>query len=410
MDSVTPHSPMAGIRRIAGWPAIAIGFSIPVSVALDNILLLLLLVGWVASGAYRDSWNLVRSNAFLLAAPALFAILALSALHGQHSAADALGYLGKYSDLLFVPVIAAFFRESAVRRHGLHALAASLVLVLALSCLIAAGLPVAKPLLGSPENPVVFKYSLTHSILMAFGAFLFVELGFAATSRRLRLLWFAAGLAAAFNVLALSQGRTGYLLLALLAVLSATHRLRWRGLAIAVVLSAAVAAALALVPGPFQQRLGLATGKDASTLASLYGQISNTERIDMARATVSIIRDHPLFGVGTGGFPAAYSERAKNTSVPASRNPHSEYLLVTAQTGIAGLLALLAMFVLQWRTSARLPPLEAQLTRGLVLMMATGCLFNSLLLDHTEGLLFVWLTGLLQGGYRPDSGPGGGSS
>jgi hypothetical protein len=28
-------------------------------------------------------------------------------------------------------------------------------------------------------------------------------------------------------------------------------------------------------------------------------------------------------------------------------------------------------------------------------MLVVGCLFNSLLLDHTEGLLFAWLSGLL---------------
>jgi hypothetical protein len=33
--------------------------------------------------------------------------------------------------------------------------------------------------------------------------------------------------------------------------------------------------------------------------------------------------------------------------------------------------------------------------------MAVGCLFNSWLMDHTEGLLFAWLTGVLFAGHRP---------
>jgi hypothetical protein len=33
-----------------------------------------------------------------------------------------------------------------------------------------------------------------------------------------------------------------------------------------------------------------------------------------------------------------------------------------------------------------------------VLVFVIGCLFNSLLLDHTEGLLFAWATGLLFAG------------
>jgi O-antigen ligase len=35
-----------------------------------------------------------------------------------------------------------------------------------------------------------------------------------------------------------------------------------------------------------------------------------------------------------------------------------------------------------------------------VLTMAIGCLFNSLLLDHTEGLLYAWLTGVLYAGLQ----------
>jgi len=35
---------------------------------------------------------------------------------------------------------------------------------------------------------------------------------------------------------------------------------------------------------------------------------------------------------------------------------------------------------------------------GLLLAMIVGCLFNSWLMDHTEGLLYAWLTGVLFAG------------
>jgi uncharacterized membrane protein YccC len=44
------------------------------------------------------------------------------------------------------------------------------------------------------------------------------------------------------------------------------------------------------------------------------------------------------------------------------------------------------------------------LARGLVLTIAVGCLFNSLLLDHTEGLFFAWGLGVLFGGLGPGRG------
>lgn len=313
-------------------------------------------------------------------------------------------YLGKYSDLLFIPVFAFLFRDAVLRRRALYALAVSLALVLAISYLIAAGMPVAKPLLGSPANPVVFKHYLTHGILMAFGAFLFAELALAETSRRRRVLWFVAAIAAAVNVMFLSQGRTGYLLLAVLTAYLGYRWLRWLGLALALAAMTAVVTALVLIPGPFQQRVGLASGEQASSLASQYARVSNAARLEMYRTTLAIVLEHPLLGVGTGGYPKAYAERMKDAKDPSSRNPHNEYLLIAVQTGLVGLAAMLWLFYVQWRLAARLPALEARLARGLVLAMVAGCLFNSMLLDHTEGLLFAWLTGVLYGGLRPPDG------
>jgi hypothetical protein len=82
-------------------------------------------------------------------------------------------------------------------------------------------------------------------------------------------------------------------------------------------------------------------------------------------------------------------------------------MLITVQTGLVGLAALLWLFWQQWRYALQLPtPLERNLAQGLVLMMILICMLNSSLLDHTEGLLFAWMTALLYGGLesaRPTS-------
>ncbi|MGH8698598.1 MAG: hypothetical protein ACREVS_19080, partial [Burkholderiales bacterium] len=59
-------------------------------------------------------------------------------------------------------------------------------------------------------------------------------------------------------------------------------------------------------------------------------------------------------------------------------------------------------FWIPWRLAPRLPlPHEQVLARGVVLTIAVGCVFNSLLLDHTEGLFFAWGLGVLFGGLAP---------
>ena len=131
-------------------------------------------------------------------------------------------------------------------------------------------------------------------------------------------------------------------------------------------------------------------------------------RLEWYRMSLSIVRDHPVLGSGTGSPPRVYAERAGGQQTRATTNPHNEYLLIAVQTGLAGLALLLHLFWQQMRLSARLAsPVEVHLARGLVILIAVGCLFNSLLLDHTEGLFYAWFTGLLYGGLKsqpPQSG------
>jgi uncharacterized membrane protein YccC len=52
-----------------------------------------------------------------------------------------------------------------------------------------------------------------------------------------------------------------------------------------------------------------------------------------------------------------------------------------------------------WQNATRLPTItETMLARGILITITMGCLFNSLLLDHTEGLFFAWFFGLLFAG------------
>jgi hypothetical protein len=60
----------------------------------------------------------------------------------------------------------------------------------------------------------------------------------------------------------------------------------------------------------------------------------------------------------------------------------------------------MALFATAWHGARRLAPLERDLARGIVLATAVGCLFNSLLADHTEGLLFAWLSAVVFGSLK----------
>jgi O-antigen ligase len=89
--------------------------------------------------------------------------------------------------------------------------------------------------------------------------------------------------------------------------------------------------------------------------------------------------------------------------VPAT-NPHNQYLLTAIDLGLLGFGLLLYLFYRQWRLAKMLPSaLERNLAHGLLLAIMSGCLFNSLLLDHSEGLLYGWMSGLLYAGLKLNS-------
>ena len=394
---------LPGSDRLSRWAAVAIGASIPISTALDNILLAVALLAWLLEGAWREKWRAVLENPVALAALLLFGVLLAGTLYGDRYPGDASAFLAKYADLLAVPMLVWLFRDARHRGHALAALAGGLTLMLVVSYLVLLGvLAQEKPLADDPLYPLAFKFKLTHNILMAYAAFLFAHFAARATAILPRGAWTVLCVLAAFNVLFLVDGLTGQVMLGAFVVYGAWRWMGWRGLAAGAVVAVLGAALLVVASDSFRGRLGLIVSEIAEWRAGrVRVEASVPTRLELATTAIAIVRDHPLLGAGTGSYPKAHAERS---SLPDARNPHSELLLIAAQTGVVGLAALLWLFFLQWRLAARLPDLEGSLARGLVLMMVLGCVVNSMLLDHTEGLLYAWLTGVLYGGLRIKSG------
>lgn len=380
--------------------AVGLGLAIPISVAADNLLLAAIFALWLASADYREKLAAIGGNRVALAALALFALLAAGLAWGERDAG--LAMLGKYLDLAFVPIFIILFRAEDTRRRAWLALAAALALTLVLSYLIWCGILASGGILrDEPGIPQVFKHYLAQNVLMAFGAFLFAQFALRAPSLRGRMLWAALAALAVFNVTVMMQGRTGQLILAALALHFAYSVWRWRGAWLTVAGATLFIVVLALGTG--------SVSRMSRTLDEWRdwqpGQATRTAtglRLEFYQHSLAIVRDHPVTGVGTGGFAKAYASRVAGTELTPTSNPHNEYLSIAIQLGVLGLAALLYLFYCEWRAAATLAAAhERQLARALVITFVIGCLFNSLLMDHTEGLMFAWASGLLFAGANP---------
>lgn len=394
--------------------AVLLGFAVPISVALDNLLLALLLLGALLN--VHAVWRFATQHPVARAAWLLFAALFLAMFYGAAPLREAAGILGKYADLAFIPLFMLLLPDEAVRRKAQHAFLCAMGLTLLLSFLVGMGLlPVQHwmNVFAAPDNPVIFHSHITQNNMMAFAVFLALLNLRDTASPGVRAAWGLFALLGTVNVLFMVQGRTGYMVLLVLlgwfAWSTLARHLRRRGRAWGWRQGAAVAAMFAgLATAAYHasprlhDRAGQVMAEYQAWQPNRGKDTSTGQRLDFYYNTLQIVRQHPVFGVGTGGFSAAFARQTEGTDVKQARNPHNEYLMVTAQTGVIGLALLLYLFYTQWRCAPLLDtPSGQDAARGLVLAYLVNCMFNSALLDHADGLLFAFMTALLFANLKP---------
>jgi hypothetical protein len=116
--------------------------------------------------------------------------------------------------------------------------------------------------------------------------------------------------------------------------------------------------------------------------------------------TLEILKDHWLFGVGSGGFRQAYTDHVSQKYSPSdwrsgsTGDPHNQYLAVLVEYGIGGLAAFLAWIVAIIRDKASVPSY-----RKLALAILCGWCVTSLFSSHfrtfAEGHIVTSFLGVL---------------
>jgi O-antigen ligase len=406
-STATPRPRMVQERaeNAVKWGAVLLGFSIPVSVLLDNVLFGLIVLYWIAGGQYRDKLAAIRGNPVALLALALYFLHLLGSLYSIGTARDVLEALAKASRLLLIPALIFLLREPVWRERGIAAFLASMLVTLVLSYLLWLDVLSGKGWLkGMPLDPVAFKAHITHNVFMAFAAFLLAQGALDAATRPGRIVLAALCAAMVANVLLMVPGRTGIVVLLVLFVYFLCRRFRLKGLAFAGIALGALAAVVLVSPeSMLHQRVMLADEEYRQWRAGVPPAPTSSVglRLELLRDTLEIIDSHPVFGVGTGGLAQAFARRVADPGAGGMHNPHNEILMMIAQFGVAGLVLLAGLFATQWRLAARLPGhFEPPAARALVLTFAVASALSSTLMDHSEGFLFAYMSGLLFAGYR----------
>ena len=399
-----PHSAYAQHMLDAARASLLVtAASLPLSTAATSAFAVLALLFWGLAGQWRATGRAIRAEPAAWLGCALFAALALGVGWSLAPPREAAFALLKYRELLLFGVFAFLCGDERWRARVLWFFFAAAFVLLCLSVAVQLGLYtyVDERGFSSADNAVLLKNHITHGFLMSLLAYgsAIVALRSAGWRR-----WALAGIAvlAAANVWFAVQGRTGYVVMAVLILWFGYTRWSFRGLAGAAIgLVFLLGAAYQWAPG-FQKRINEATEQaEDYRLRAQPGETSIGSRLHFWKRSAQWMAAHPLLGAGTGGWSEAFYQATEGDDAfmhnRARNHPHNEYVHLGVQLGPLGLVLFVALLVAAFRRAARLPGDYAALAQGFVLAFAVGCLFSDFLYDSTEGHLWAVLGGALFG-------------
>ena len=119
------------------------------------------------------------------------------------------------------------------------------------------------------------------------------------------------------------------------------------------------------------------------------------QRFDWYRSGIKLISEKPILGHGTGSYPSVQERVTSNSKIKKTDNPHNEYLFITIQFGLVGLLLFFSLIAAQIFFSRQIPVKKQMLLHGVILAIASGSLINSLLYDSQQGHFYLFMSAAL---------------
>lgn len=410
------------------YSVVATCFSIPVSTSMMGVFALLTVVFWMASGRFLTFIPLLRSNMVAALSLLLFLLFLGGTVYTSASQEEALYFLKKYRELLFLPiVISVIAGNQKMQQYAVHGFFAGCFVLLLAS--FAMWLGVLEPRHGIDGNAnYSLLFHITHSIFMAFFAFwvghrvldqslaappkdisdkqgtnrIEEAAGVASQSSGLvrlwgmKTLWLVLLASIVFNLFFVCAGRTGMCLFLVLILLLLWQRVSWVVVAAGVTFLALLLPAMYYLSPNFAHRVNYAKS-DITSYEKGDVRTSLGQRVYWSVNSFELVKQKPFFGHGTGSFSHEHYKLSKYVDIYGEipNDPHNEYALIAVQLGLVGLVVWLSLLASQWRMSFRLPEKHKWVAQGLLVTIVVGCTMNSLLHGSADGHLYAFFSGVL---------------
>jgi O-antigen ligase len=366
-------------------------FFLMLAISVLKICLLLAVLCSLLAGQWRQKLQILLKNPVVILGLILVLLLTIGIFYSEASWGSAFNVWNKYLKILYLVFFLPLFLEPRSRRLALYALIAGVIISEGFTYLhhfhiMEFGI--------SEREHWLFVNDIDASFVVAYVCYVLAN--FIVDAKKYRWLFTVVFVFCCFDLLFLNQERTGYLVFLSLVVVFLWQRLSWKGLLSAIILVPLVAAGLYLSSDKFHARIGQIF-ENINDYQQGHETTSIGLRLAFAKYSFKIIKEHPIFGAGTGSFEKLYQVLSgpKLDEKTWPTHPHNEYILMLLQIGIVGLFVFLAWAVAQFLQSQRLLKFERSLLQGLIIGFLVLSFCNASLLVRPAGLLYVLLLAVL---------------
>ena len=379
---------MNRISNLKNFFFILLGFSIPISVAFTNILIVAYSLTWIFEGDFPKKIKEIKSVKWISSLLLLISFYFLGMLYGDmHN--DYIYVIKRVLLLLFfIPIVISELKPKTY----ILALHAFLISNLT-SAIVAVGInyDFINPIFDNSAITAFLKYNY-HNILLSFSALLSF-LMFLKSKSKYSFLYIVLILIYSFSIFN-EAGRAGQLTLNVFFVCYAIFLLRSQfKFSILIILFLIIINFFSYKNSSiFKHRVDHLTH-----IVQNDGQKKNKNSVEkdirylFTKTGLELIRKKPIFGYGTGSFSSVFKlETETSYDLNKHKTPHNNYLYILFELGFIGLIFFLSIFYFQIKELLNKDLINTEKTL-LPLFMLFLMLFDSYMFIFSITLFYIFM-------------------
>jgi len=395
------------IDSINSYLLMLTAFFLPLTVFGGNLFAVLIFLLWLVKADFKTDFYRLKDNKLVIAV-LLYLLVHVVALLWTADIESGLWTLKKQLKFLFIPIFMLFVKREHVKYYILAFLAS-----MSLSEIWSYGIFFQLlPLYGGATliDPIPLMSHITYNPFLAIAIYLlsYYVLFDHSINRSKKVIYSFFIITMSINMF-ITGGRAGqvmYFAMLVILIFQYFPKNAFKASLVSLFVLVITSSTFYLNSKIFSDRVDSAVTELSDYKNHTYS--STGMRISSAINSWSIIKEHPVIGVGTGDYKnefikASIKNNLKLEDKLVIHNPHNMYVLILVQFGLLGLAAMLYLFYAQIKIAINSnEEFVKKIGIALPLLYLLIMLSDSYLMVHMTGLLFIFISSFVYKDYEAD--------